>query len=153
MTSDEKRIIELLCGRSARDGRGCLRVTYFRKGSPDELEARRALARMLKTSLPLDPGLRFVLADLFDPDRNEIDRIIRFESRRRGRPSNAAAEKEIAEFVWSRRRAGVKSRPAVQEATEKFGLKRSRVLAIWKTLAADFEPTQTGEDSRRCEIA
>jgi hypothetical protein len=133
MTSDEKRIIELLCGRSARDGRGRLRVTYFRKGSPDELEARRALTRMLRTSLPLDPGVRFVIADLFDPDLSEVDRIIRLEYRRRGKRSNAAAEKEIAEFIWAQRRGGAKMmKSAVPAAMEKFGLKEKRILAIWK---------------------
>jgi hypothetical protein len=132
MTSDEKRIIELLCGRSERDGRGLPRVTYLSEGSSEETEARRALAQMLKTSLQLDLGLRGILADLIDPDRDELDRRIRFERRRKGKPSNAVAEEQIAEFIWTQRRAGAKMKPVITEAIKKFGLKEKRILAIWK---------------------
>jgi hypothetical protein len=132
MTSAAKRIIELLCGHVTRDGRGLIRVDYFKEGSPDDLEARRTLARMFRSTVPLDLGLRGIVADLFDPDRDEVDRIIRFERRRRGKPSiPAIAEKEIAEFIWSQRQAGEKIATAVSRATKQFGLKRSRVQAIW----------------------
>jgi hypothetical protein len=130
--NDAKRlIIELLCGRVGRDSRGLLRVDYLE--GDEELEARRALARMLKTSLPLDFGLRFLIADLIDPDSDDVSRRIRFEHRRKGKPSNAAAEKEIAEFIWSQRRAGARMmKSAVPAAMQKFGLKQKQILAIWK---------------------
>jgi hypothetical protein len=40
----------------------------IRKGSRRELQARRTLARMLRSERPLDLGLRFILADAVDPD-------------------------------------------------------------------------------------
>lgn len=129
--NDAKRlIIELLCSRIVHDSRGLSRIDYLE--GDEELEARRALARMLKTSLPLDLGLRFLIADLIDPDCDEINRQIRFENRRKGKPSNAAAEKQVAEFIWSQRQTGVTMKRTVIDATAKFGLNRSRVLAIWK---------------------
>jgi hypothetical protein len=118
MTSDGKHIIDLLAGR-------------LKEGSDNELKARRALARMLKTSLPLDQGVRSILADLIDPDC-DINRRIRFTRRRKGKPSNAAAEKLIAEFIWNRRRGGMKMKPVVSAATTKFGLQEKRILAVWK---------------------
>jgi hypothetical protein len=133
MTSDAKRVLELLCGRVERDGRGLLRVVYLKEGTPNEVKARRALARMLKTSLPLDLGVRSVLADLIDPDC-DTDRKIRFEHRRKGKPSNVVAEREIGEFIWSKREAGEQMKNVLSDASKKFGLKRARINNIWKRL-------------------
>jgi hypothetical protein len=131
MIPDEQRIIGLLCGRTTRDERGLLH-TYLKDGSDEEKEARRALARLLRTSRPLDLGVRYIIADLIDPDFDEMNRRIRFENRRKGKPSDAAAEKQVAEFIWSQRQTGVTMKRTVIDATAKFGLNRSRVLAIWK---------------------
>ena len=131
MTKDQKQIIDLLCGRTVQDKHGLPRQRYLGNGSPDEKKACKALARELRTSRPLDLGIRFILADLIDPDRVEIDRRIRFENRRRGRQSNAQAEKQIAEAIWSMVQAGTKTESAVAHAMKTFGLGRSRVMEIW----------------------
>lgn len=132
MNRDHKRIIHLLCGRTVQDKRGLPQQRYLKDGSADEKEARRALARELRTSLPLDVSLRFAIAELIDPDCIEIDRRIRFEHRRQGKPSKSAlAEKTIAEFIWSRVQAGVKAESAISSAKQKFGLGRSRIFKIW----------------------
>jgi hypothetical protein len=137
VTADEKRIVALLCGRLSRDRRGLPHAIYMKHYSAEEIEARRALARMLRTSLPLDSGVRFVLGDLFDPDLDDVERTIRFEHRRKGKRSNALAEKEIAEFVWLQaqngaRIKGARIKTAVGNAAKKFGIGDDRVRAIWK---------------------
>ena len=132
MTGDEKRqIVALLCGRSVIDEHGLTRESYLRDGSAEEIAARRALARLLRTSSPLDLGLRVVLADLIDPDCDAAERKIRFERRRKGKPSNVHAEKQIAEFIWARVEDDEKKEAAFQSAMDRFGLKRSRILKIW----------------------
>jgi hypothetical protein len=137
MTEDEKRqIVDLLCGPSVRDEHGLTRQSYLRDGSPEELAARRALARLLRTSSPLDLGLRFVLADLIDPDCDAVERKIRFERRRKGKPSSAHTEKTISEFIWALVEDGVKREAAFHSAMDRFGLKRSRILKIW----SDWQP-------------
>jgi hypothetical protein len=129
MSGDHQLIRDLLGGRVVRDRRGSLQLQYLKEGSTEEKEARHALARMLRGSRPLDPGLRYLIAAMIDPD--EVGRRIRFGNRRKGRPSNALAEKEVAEFIWSQRRAGIQMKVAVDDARKKFGLKESRINAIW----------------------
>jgi hypothetical protein len=129
---NQKRIIDLLCGRTVQDKRGLPQQRYLKNGSAEELEARRALVRYLRKSRPIDLGIRWVIADLVDPDCIEIDRQIRIEHRRKGKPSKSAlAEKKIAEFVWSQVQAGIKAESAIKSAKEKFGLGRSRIFKIW----------------------
>jgi hypothetical protein len=133
MTEDQKRIIELLCGRTVQDKHGLPQQVYLKEGSTEELEARRALARELRTSIPLNLSLRFAIAELIDPDCDEVERRIRFDRRREGRPSsNALAEKQIAEFIFARVQAGVKTESVIASAVKKFGLVRSRIFEIWR---------------------
>jgi hypothetical protein len=132
MTRDEERTIELICGRRVQDKHGLPTRTYLKEGSQEELEARRALARILRSSKPLDLGLRCILADMIDPDRDEVERTIRFKNRREGKRSNAEAEKTVAEYVAAQIEGGGKVEFAVMKAIEKFGLKRTRVLEIWQ---------------------
>lgn len=131
LTNDQERIIELICGRETKDKRGLPTRVYLKEGSPEELEARRALARMLRSTRPLDLGLRYVLADMIDPDRDEAERTMRFKNRRAGRPSNPEAEKMVADFVEAAlSEANGKLESAVAEAMKEFGLERSRVFDI-----------------------
>ena len=71
VTRDQQLIISLLCGRIARKTH---QEAYLKEGSTEELEARRALARLLRTSLPLGLGVRFVLANLIDTDQDVVNR-------------------------------------------------------------------------------
>ncbi|WFU37600.1 hypothetical protein QA640_24340 [Bradyrhizobium sp. CB82] len=131
MTKDQERIIELICGRAAQDRHGLPTRIYLKEGSPEYLEARRALARMLRSSTPLDLGLRCILADLIDPDRDEVERTIGFKNRREGKRSNAEAEKMVAEFIAARLQKGDQVKRAMSMAGERFGIKRSRLHEIW----------------------
>jgi hypothetical protein len=134
MTKDQKKIIELLSGRTVQDQRDLPQQVYLEEGGAEELEARRALARELRTSIPLNLGLRFLLANLIDPDcGDEVERRIRFEHRREGQPSSdARAEKKIAEFIWSRVQGGAQMKAAIPDATRKFKLGRTRIREIWR---------------------
>jgi len=134
--TDEELIVHLLCGREVQDKHGLATQVYLEDGSPEELEARRALARMLRSSRPLDLGLRVVLADLVDPDRDDVDRKINFNKRREGKPSNAQAEKTVAEYIDAMLRDSGNKRQqlkyAISKAEAEFGLKRTRLLQIWQ---------------------
>ena len=132
-TKDQERIIELICGREAKDKHGLPTRIYLKEGSPEELEARRALARMLRSTRPLDLGLRYILADMIDPDRDEAERTIRFKNRHMGKRSNALAEKTVARYIEAALpEANGKLESAVAKAMKKFGLERSRVFDIWR---------------------
>ena len=117
----------------------------LKEGSAENLTARRALARLLrKPEQHLDLGLRWALAELFDPDaplaysRNGPIRlgqddgcpwIINLKQRRRGRPAKEATTgKDIALFIWHRYGKQPMKR-IVASATKRFGLKRTRILA------------------------
>ena len=132
MSRERDLIVALLCGRPVVNKRGLSRITYLKDGSAEEKDARRALARMLRTSLPLNAGLRFTLGNLIDPDQELVERRIRFEYRHKGKPSNWLAEKEIAEFIWARVQDGRLTKPVFNQTQEMSGLERSRIRDIWR---------------------
>jgi hypothetical protein len=131
VTRDQELVIGLLCGNSELDKRGLPDCRYPVDGSEEELAARRALARMLRSSRPIHPGVLSALADLIDPDRDEINRQIRFVNRRKGKPSKAAVEKKIAEFIRLEEAKLGKTEAAIASAEKEFGLKRARLFKIW----------------------
>src|SRR5262249_920571 len=98
---------------------------------PEELAARRALARTLRSG-KFDLGALFTIANMIDPDCAKEPRYLRFGFRRGGNRSNALADKRVAEFIRAGERAGVKIEATVQEAMEKFGLGRRQVFNIWE---------------------
>ena len=67
MQTDLEGARVLLDGLVETGERGRLRLRYFKEGSPDELNARRALATLLRSGEELDHRLRESLAELFDP--------------------------------------------------------------------------------------
>lgn len=127
MTRDQRRILELLGGRTKR---GQLR-SYLKDNSAAEKEARRALAKELRKGAPLDLGLKFYIADLIDPD-GMSDRRIRFVNRRRGNRSDAQAENDIAEFIWAKAPTGKLKKAVEYEVAQRFGIRRSRIRNIWR---------------------
>jgi hypothetical protein len=123
----------MLLGRTVQNARGLPETVYLQEGSEEELEARRALARELGSSKPLDLGLRFILAHMVDPDRDELDRVICFKNRRSGHPStNPEADKMIAEYIAARVQDGDQMKRAMSLATERFGLERTQLYEIWR---------------------
>lgn len=127
-TRDDKLIVHLLGGRVTWDKRGLPQHHYLQDGSAEELRARRALARYLRTSRTIDFGLRCLLADMIDPACEEAERRICFKHRREGQPAKSAlAQKTIAEFI--RTCPGPKP---IAQAVAKFELSRTSVETIWR---------------------
>jgi hypothetical protein len=108
----------------------------LRKGSTRDLQARRTLARMLASSKPLDPGLRFILADAVDPD-GEYGLQLSLK-RKPGRPGRVN-ERHVAAYVYQKKNAGMKLESAVKEAMTKFNVSRSTVLGAWSEWRPDIE--------------
>jgi hypothetical protein len=99
------------------------------KGSPRDLQARRTLARMLRSE---DVGLIRILADAIDPDNAGSGWIGRLIMQRRGPGRRRRVEqRRIAAFVYQRTKAGVPVESAVKEAEDKFGIKSSTAYAAW----------------------
>lgn len=85
--SDLQAARAFLEGHLEHDRHGRLRSRYFVSGSPEELAARRALAKVLRSCGPLDRELRISLAGLFDPDPPE------WEQRNSGLSAEAGARR------------------------------------------------------------
>ena len=66
--ADLESALKLLCGFATNDRKGLPTSEFFKAGSPDELYARRALARLLQNGKQVDSSVRRALALLFDPD-------------------------------------------------------------------------------------
>jgi hypothetical protein len=135
--TDERLAYELLCGADCRLSNGRLGKTYPKPGSAREREARAALARLIRAGSPFPDFIRETLAALFDPAsasalvKSHIDRRIEFKRLRPGQhPTRPDVPMWIALHVQIQVRLGVKKEAAVQDAMDKFGLKRRRVLAI-----------------------
>ena len=122
----------LLGGYTDQDRRGRRRSRYLKEGSQQEVDARRAIARLLRSNGPLDRQLRTNLADLFEPSPPAWEqRKIRIVSRRRGRPIDHISNTQIAEHVWEQVRAGAKVTAAIESAADEFGVEPETVTKIW----------------------
>jgi hypothetical protein len=99
-----------------------------REGSARDLQARRTLARVLRSSKPLDFGLRLILAEAVDPDGEDNVRL--FLKRKPGRPQ-AFNERHIAVFIYQRTEADLKLESAVKEAMTKFNASHGTVTKAW----------------------
>jgi hypothetical protein len=142
MATDETLIRVLLNGYVRHDEKGLRRQAYLESDGEDELAARAAMARHLRSDSPLTREQRDVLADLFDPDpgvafRN--DRRIIFQYRRRGRRSQHLANTQISQHIWERLCSGWNVESAVQDATTKYELSREDVFKIWSRFRPIYE--------------
>jgi len=103
---------------------------YLEKGSPEEVEARRAIVRVLRSNRPLRL-LRWHLADLFDPDPVSEQRTIEFVFRRQGTPTDHIRNTQIAQYVWGQVKQGDRVTKAINNAANKFALSQSTIKNIW----------------------
>lgn len=131
MTSDQERIADLLLGRVERDKRGRRQRRYLKKDGAEEKEARRALAKVLRTAETLDWGFRDLLAELINPRRDTPRRIV-FENHGAGNKSKTDIDRQVAELLWLKGRTRGQMEAAITEAKKEFGLVRSRIMAIWR---------------------
>jgi len=98
-------------------------------GSPHDLQARRTIARMLRSE---DAGLIRILADAIDPDNTGsgwIGRLI-MKPRRPGR-RRQVGQRRIAAFIYQRTKDGVPVEAAVKEAEDKFAVRSSTIYSAW----------------------
>ena len=151
MTGDQKSIVELLCGRAIKDKRGLSRQSYLKEDGAKEKEARRALARRLRTARPLDLGMRHLLADLLDPDCDAAERQIRFGHRRRGRRRVRWQKCKLLNLLGRGSRPATKKKRPVQAAVEKFRLVRSRIFEIRRSWKPILERRQRTRPLKRAD--
>ena len=123
----------LLGGYTHQNRRGRRRSRYLKEGSQQEVDARRAIARLLRSNGLLDRQLRTNLADLFEPSLPPAweQRKITIGSRRRGRRVDHISNTQIAEHVWEQVRAGAKVTAAIESAADEFGVEPETVTKIW----------------------
>jgi len=130
--SDLQSVRALLDGYVEEDLQGRRRTKYLKPGDPDELDARRALARLLRSSAPLERQLRDSLAGLVDPDPPESEqRKIEIVFQARGRYRDHVRNTQIAYHVWGEVSAGRKVVAAINSAVEKFEVSEELVKQIW----------------------
>ncbi len=138
--SDLRLARALLDGFVERNARGRLRTDYLKRASPEELNARRAMARLLRGDQPLDRQLRESLAGLFDPAPPEWEpREIKLESRRPGRFIDHAAATQVAEYVWTEVSKGERVEDAVADAADHYARSGEAVMKIWGRYRQIFE--------------
>jgi len=107
-----------------------LSTKYLEKGCAEEVKARRAIARLLRSNHPLRL-LRVHLADLFDPDLASEARTIEFVFRRQGTPTDHIRNTHIAQYVWRQVKRGVRVTKAQRNAANRFALSEGAIKKIW----------------------
>jgi hypothetical protein len=107
-----------------------------KKGSARDLQARRVLARMLRSSEPLEMVVRLILADAVDPDG--VGGLQLSLKRKLGR-RRQINHLDVAAYVYKRKKAGVKAESAINEAMTKFNVGRSTVTGAWSKWRPYFE--------------
>jgi hypothetical protein len=122
----------LLDGYVEEDRRGRRHSKYLKRGSREELDARRAMARLLRSKNPLERQLRDSLADLFDPNPPEWEqRKIEIVFQDRGRHRDHVRNTQIAYHVWNQLEAGGTVAAAINSAVEEFEVSEELVKQIW----------------------
>ena len=116
----------LLDGFGKFEATGLIRSAYFHQRSEDEITARAALVRLLRSDKALDRWLRNRLADLFDP-ASQCERELEFRFRSGGRRADRRAGQQVAWHVVERMQQGEKVEAAIASAMKRFGLERSAV--------------------------
>jgi hypothetical protein len=124
-TPDEWRADYFLWGQTPPTP-GLFRREYPIEGTEDERLAREALVRVLRSPEPLSRTLRSRLAELFDPQSAIAERQLVFTRRRKGRPPESRANKQVSNYVSRMEKAGGKE-AAVAAAQEQFSLSRKEV--------------------------
>jgi hypothetical protein len=101
---------------------------YLKKG--DELEARQALIRVLRSDQPLNPILRKHLAELFEVNSAATRRQLVFKPRQTRKRSDPMRAQDISNFVNRARKELPGQRnvdAAVEAAKEHFQLSRKTI--------------------------
>jgi hypothetical protein len=143
---EEELILKYLSGFLTTDKKGRPSRGYLKPGDPEELKARVALARRLRSAdafKPADPltfNIRQTLASLFATDEIPGMGTIEIKDRHPSSSKKIITTLTVGDFL---RRAG-KLESHVAEAEKKFGLKRRALFKRWtvyRSLFEDSDPT------------
>jgi len=130
MSYSDLQLAWMLLDGEIEERQGRRRTKYLDEAV--ELEARAAIARLLRSEGPLDRQLRDSLARLFDPNPPAWEqRKIRIEGRRPGELTDHIRNTQIAYYIWDEVERGKRVTAAVESAAEKFALSADRVWQIW----------------------
>jgi hypothetical protein len=138
--ADLKLAIDLLRGFTEQDDKRLPVQKYFEEDSKDEINGRKALARLLRNPKPLDSYVRNVLADLFDPlssDESEAahevraDRQLQFTNVNH-RNREDARRAMIAHEVVVCLRKTPKVNVAIADVAQKFKISTKTVWNAWE---------------------
>jgi hypothetical protein len=133
-TSDFQLVQALLGGSIEQDARGRLRLVYLKEGAAEELAARRALAKLLRSDAPLNHQIRSKLAELFDPDVAWLEeRKISISFRGRGPPTDPAAGAQVFLRVNDIiKKSGATLNRAFAEVALEFEISDEMVKRYWR---------------------
>lgn len=139
--SDLQSARTLLDGFVEQDAHGRLHSKYLKDGCPEELVARRALARLLRSECALDRQLRELLASLLDPKPPEWEqRKITFARRRQGALKDHIANTQVFEHILHTVNSGSKITAAIAAAAENFSISQERAKRIWGWYSPIYGP-------------
>lgn len=140
---DLYRAYALLGGSMRYNKRGLPFNYYLKDGDSEELEARMAIAMLLR-SRRVNGQLLDMLASLFDPRPRVFpdgkahpdflhiaERRIVFRHRARGNRNNNLANSVIAQKIWDRIRAGTGIGDAIQATADEFKLSHEQAEDVW----------------------
>ena len=139
--SDLRLATVLLRGFLEEDTRKRRRTRYLKEGSREDLDARRALAGLLRSKTALDQEVRLALASLVDPNPPDAEqRKIIFASRRRGKLVDHVANTQIYSHVSEAVKSGASAASAIVDASEKFSISEEMVKRIWGRFRRIYGP-------------
>jgi hypothetical protein len=132
MQTDFEFAKALLDGIVEPDRRDRLRLRYLKEGSPDELHARRALSKLLRSDEGLDRRLRESLAELLDSTPPPWQqRKLLFAFRRRGRKTDPYANTQIFVEVATAVKSGSTVTAAITDTAQKYQISEELVKELW----------------------
>jgi hypothetical protein len=135
----EQLAIEFLVGQLVREPGGWYARRFLAPDSDREREARTAFARLLRSDVPLNEELRYILADLFYPrDGPAHERQLVFKNRFPGKSPEWQRDIQIAGHVFYQVKDGTKVDVAIQDAMERFGVQRDRLSRVEDVEGAAF---------------
>jgi hypothetical protein len=129
-----EELAELLLGGFVEtDKYNRLRHRHLKEGSAEEREARRAIAKVLRSPVLLGRQLRDSLADLFDPETPGWEqRRIKLVYRRRGKLIDHNRATEVLTEVVMNIRANCSRNKAIGNTAAKFSMSEEMVKRIWR---------------------
>ena len=113
----------LLDGLVETDRGGRLRSRYLKDGSPDELNARVALSKLLRSDEGPNRRLRDFLAELFDPNPPaRQQRKLIFAFRRPGKKTDPYANAHVFVEVATAVKSGSTAAAAIADTAQQHGI-------------------------------